>query len=664
MEFSWILDILKSPLFLLFLPIIGYFCHRNVYDFNDLEDAIDSTGTNEAEILIPNQQDITDDLTIPANITLRFIQGGTLNISAGKTVTINGYVDAGLYQIFEGTGLVSFGSGSTTEIYPEWWGIDGTADEVQINQSIDSLSFGGVVKLAATTYLIAAPIVVATEANLIGAGINKTIIEQVAEDDLINIGVGVAAEYIKVKGMKLEGLNGEGIGVEIGANGEHIIVEEVYCTTAEFGFDTKGKNVTFRDCEAYDNGNDTSNDGDGFVADDASENTLFDNCESSYHTRTASNGFECEDAAINITFKDCVAHHNEKAGFNPHTHNGNNENVLIEGCYSYNNGDQGLNNSGSDYVIAKGCFFYDNAESGVYSVADLLLKNCHIYGNGTATTFHGVQIAPGTQKTIIEGCQIHHIAQLAIGTNSGAIYASAISFLSVKNCIITGNYGINIYQQIETMNVIIEGNRIIGDISEGNGNGIYVNNATAGTDKSILIANNVITDFGLNGIRLTQGKNIIISGNRIYDNTTASINCAGAATINVQIVNNNMQAGTSLSPSYLLLNTIDEVLVGVPTKLTVNAGAITVIKNYHLVDGQGDANDDLDTINGGHDGMELTLQAEDDAVTITIRDNSVGGGNIELEGNASIVLDTVKDKAYLLYDGTNSIWCEKSRFTG
>jgi len=80
--------------------------------------AIGTISSTEKTLVIPNQQDITADITVPANVTLKFMQGGTLNISTAKTVTINGALEAGLYQIFEGAGAVSFGAGAVKEVYP------------------------------------------------------------------------------------------------------------------------------------------------------------------------------------------------------------------------------------------------------------------------------------------------------------------------------------------------------------------------------------------------------------------------------------------------------------------------------------------------------------------------------------------------------------------
>ena len=103
------------------------------------------------------------------------------------------------------------------------------------------------------------------------------------------------------------------------------------------------------------------------------------------------------------------------------------------------------------------------------------------------------------------------------------------------------------------------------------------------------------------------------------------------------------------------------LVLGTPTELTVDgAGAITVTRGYHTVDGAGDADDNLDTINGGVAGMILVLQAEHNLRTITLRD---GQDNIELEGGANFALATIAHKIYLFYDPVTTNWNEISRFT-
>jgi len=57
------------------------------------------------------------------------------------------------------------------------------------------------------------------------------------------------------------------------------------------------------------------------------------------------------------------------------------------------------------------------------------------------------------------------------------------------------------------------------------------------------------------------------------------------------------------------------------------------------------ASDNLDTINGGHAGQLIILQAADTTHTVVIRDNSASGtGSIFTAGGAAFSLDNIEDK--------------------
>lgn len=84
-------------------------------------------------------------------------------------------------------------------------------------------------------------------------------------------------------------------------------------------------------------------------------------------------------------------------------------------------------------------------------------------------------------------------------------------------------------------------------------------------------------------------------------------------------------------------------------ELTVASGNITVTQAVHRVDGQGDADDNLDTINGGSSGQAVLLYPENAARNITLRH---GVGNLVTgDGNDYTIPDN--GLALLLYDGAN-----------
>jgi len=91
--------------------------------------------------------------------------------------------------------------------------------------------------------------------------------------------------------------------------------------------------------------------------------------------------------------------------------------------------------------------------------------------------------------------------------------------------------------------------------------------------------------------------------------------------------------------------------------LTIASGVVTVVNSYHAIDTEGaGATDDLDTINGGVDGMILTIRANNDARTVVVKD---GTGNIQIAGD--MTLDNTQDTITLRYDGTLTAWLEIGR---
>jgi hypothetical protein len=98
---------------------------------------------------------IDTDLTLSSHI--KALSGTDLQIATTKTLTINGTLDAGLYQIFSctGTGKVVFGSGSTVNVFSEWFGAVGdgvTDDYAPITSAITAAPSGSILSFMAKTY--------------------------------------------------------------------------------------------------------------------------------------------------------------------------------------------------------------------------------------------------------------------------------------------------------------------------------------------------------------------------------------------------------------------------------------------------------------------------------------------------------------------------------
>jgi hypothetical protein len=179
-----------------------------------LQAAITAIGATPAILRVPaGTHPIAADLTIPATIALKPARGAVLAVPPTKTLTINGGLDAGLYQIFSctGTGKVAFG-GKVKEIFPEWWGITGTADNVAINAAIVAangckatvkLAGGAVYQLADQIFMANNTGSVAVEgygAYINGSALNKPIF-QISDFT----GTGSVAQYIRLSGFCIYG---------------------------------------------------------------------------------------------------------------------------------------------------------------------------------------------------------------------------------------------------------------------------------------------------------------------------------------------------------------------------------------------------------------------------------------------------------------------------
>ena len=120
--------------------------------------SVSAYGSSIIRLDVDRSETISADTTVPATMGMKVYQGAILTIATNKTLTINGpFESGGLYQkfIYSGTGKVLFGTGSITEVYPQWWGALGNGvndDSLAINYAGASLTGGGTVKLIKGIY--------------------------------------------------------------------------------------------------------------------------------------------------------------------------------------------------------------------------------------------------------------------------------------------------------------------------------------------------------------------------------------------------------------------------------------------------------------------------------------------------------------------------------
>lgn len=101
--------------------------------------AITAIGATETvlEITPGTSWDVDADAVVPATLSLRIQKGALLTIANTKTLTINGPFEAGLYQVFSGTGTVTGLSFSR----PEYFGTPSTTTVQSAINSIKSATF-------------------------------------------------------------------------------------------------------------------------------------------------------------------------------------------------------------------------------------------------------------------------------------------------------------------------------------------------------------------------------------------------------------------------------------------------------------------------------------------------------------------------------------------
>lgn len=169
----------------------------------------------------------------------------------------------------------------------------------------------------------------------------------------------------------------------------------------------------------------------------------------------------------------------------------------------------------------------------------------------------------------------------------------------------------------------------------------------AGTPNYITIVGQVITRALINLTSHVTG---------ILPLANGGTNDAAVTAANIgHLKSTDQDLGTGDSVSYVDGDFSGKLSFGDKGVITIATGAITVTSSYHRINTEANAaTDDLDTINGGIEGMRLVLIALNSSRTVVIKDST---GNLKTAGDFS--LDHLNDTIELIFNGAN--WTELSR---
>jgi len=263
--------------------------------------------------------------------------------------------------------------------------------------------------------------------------------------------------------------------------------------------------------------------------------------------------------------------------------------------------------------------------TGSDAVIDVASPGLSVVGCTIETQNHTktlLNAATGAQRVVWEGNKGEESGQIVCGTS--------------VEVVINGGQLFDCYDSSTLRTIRVDSG------TKANVSGIQIKYTTSGTYNAInasggLSANGVTIDGALTGI---QGGTGVITGCYLVNNTTA-INASGSEMV--------------INPNYYSGNTTD--VTRTVTELTIVSGAITIGNgDFYIVDTESNAaTDDLETINGGYPGKDITLIAANSSRTVVCKD-AIGNMNISGDFSLNQARDTVT-----LKKSTDGTWIELSR---
>jgi hypothetical protein len=192
------------------------------------------------------------DMTSYPYIMLEFENGVLLAGSGAKTLySPSNIIASPSQQIFSGSGTISFANMDSPG-YAEWWGIDGTADQTEINKALVACK---IVQLLGKTYTITGSIQMNTDNMLLGYRDLTVISANLAADNIIESTDSTVRTYRwTIKDIKIDNTsrdNAGAVGIAI-INQKDFVIENVSVNNCETAFQAAAisYNGVFRKCLA------------------------------------------------------------------------------------------------------------------------------------------------------------------------------------------------------------------------------------------------------------------------------------------------------------------------------------------------------------------------------------------------------------------------------
>jgi hypothetical protein len=137
-----------------------------------------ATISNNGVVVIEKGTYPLSTITIPAGVTLKCMPDAILSLQNNEVLTINGSIDAGLYQIFDTTGTVDLSNAKLKEAYSEWFGAKSDNSTIctrAIQKNINAFGLtGGIIKFNSGIYLTDEVTISHSAITLEGSGNGET----------------------------------------------------------------------------------------------------------------------------------------------------------------------------------------------------------------------------------------------------------------------------------------------------------------------------------------------------------------------------------------------------------------------------------------------------------------------------------------------------------